>query len=75
MRLEHHLVGGYVRYISPHIIIIVIIIFRHLGTLNRFAQPNNWNVVNTGSYNTVQKPRWLPKIKMAAMYTWIGLFE
>ena len=22
MRLEHHLVGGYVRYISPHIIII-----------------------------------------------------
>ena len=21
MRLEHHLVGGYVRYISPHIII------------------------------------------------------
>ena len=25
MRLEHHLVGGYVRYISPHIIIIIII--------------------------------------------------
>ena len=24
MRLEHHLVGGYVRYISPHIIIIII---------------------------------------------------
>ena len=23
MRLEHHLVGGYVRYISPHIIIIM----------------------------------------------------
>ena len=23
MRLEHHLVGGYVRYISPHIIIII----------------------------------------------------
>ena len=22
MRLEHHLVGGYVRYISPYIIII-----------------------------------------------------
>ena len=22
MRLDHHLVGGYVRYISPHIIII-----------------------------------------------------
>ena len=26
MRLEHHLVGGYVRYISPHIIIIIITI-------------------------------------------------
>ena len=23
MRLEHHLVGGYVRYISPYIIIIL----------------------------------------------------
>ena len=23
MHLEHHLVGGYVRYISPHIIIIM----------------------------------------------------
>ena len=27
MRLEHHLVGGYMRYISPHIIIIIIIIY------------------------------------------------
>ena len=26
MRLEHHLFGGYVRYISPHIIINIIII-------------------------------------------------
>ena len=25
MRLEHHLVGGYVRYVSPHIIIIIIV--------------------------------------------------
>ena len=24
MRLEHHLVGGYVRYISSHIIIIIV---------------------------------------------------
>ena len=24
MRLEHHIVGGYVRYISPHIIILLI---------------------------------------------------
>ena len=23
MRLEHHLVGGYVRYISPYVIIII----------------------------------------------------
>ena len=27
MRLEHHLVGGYVRYISPHIIIIIIMYY------------------------------------------------
>ena len=26
MRLEHHLVGGYVRYISPHIIIIIAVL-------------------------------------------------
>ena len=26
MRLEHHLVGGYVRYISPHIIIIILLL-------------------------------------------------
>ena len=30
MRLEHHLVGGYVRYISPYIIIIIIIIIAWL---------------------------------------------
>ena len=30
MRLEHHLVGGYVRYISPHIIIIIIIISKYI---------------------------------------------
>ena len=28
MRLEHHLVGGYVRYISPHIIIIIKLSFQ-----------------------------------------------
>ena len=26
MRLEHHLVGGYVRYISPHIIILLLLL-------------------------------------------------
>ena len=36
MRLEHHLVGGYVRYISPHIIIIIIII--------------NVNILSRGDY-------------------------
>ena len=25
MRLEHHLVGGYVRYVSPHIIILLLL--------------------------------------------------
>ena len=31
MRLEHHLVGGYVRYISPHIIIIIIMFVSGAG--------------------------------------------
>ena len=26
MRLEHHLVGGYVRYISPYIIILLLLL-------------------------------------------------
>ena len=29
MRLEHHLVGGYVRYISPYIIIIIYYIYKY----------------------------------------------
>ena len=38
MRLEHHLVGGYVRYISPHIIIIIITGkgIKYNGILHRF---------------------------------------
>ena len=39
MRLEHHLVGGYVRYISPHIIIIIII------TLGSKIGPFLWSLV------------------------------
>ena len=41
MRLEHHLVGGYVRYISPHIIIIIIIIIRLLCPEHQFLLPLN----------------------------------
>ena len=36
MRLEHHLVGGYVRYISPHIIIIMSVLLKTLRWLNWF---------------------------------------
>ena len=36
MRLEHHLVGGYVRYISPHIIIIILIILINYFIWNDF---------------------------------------
>ena len=39
MHLEHHLVGGYVRYISPHIIIIIIIIMYNAQILPEI--PNN----------------------------------
>ena len=42
MRLEHHLVGGYVRYISPHIIIIIIIIVRAVRVI-LFSRTNVGN--------------------------------
>ena len=35
MRLEHHLVGGYVRYISPHIIILLLYSYIFLGIAER----------------------------------------
>ena len=41
MRLEHHLVGGYVRYISPHIIIIIIIIIMY------DLKIQNWSLILT----------------------------
>ena len=37
MRLEHHLVGGYVRYISPHIIIIIMGPHVQLGYKTKFV--------------------------------------
>ena len=48
MRLEHHLVGGYVRYISPHIIIIIITIsnFRKENTTSeQFVSQSNCTVI------------------------------
>ena len=43
MRLEHHLVGGYVRYISPYIIIIIMQNALTLaGSLFEIAQQKNW---------------------------------
>ena len=45
MRLEHHSVGGYVRYISPHIIIIIIIIIISSGhSLQKICQIQNGNI-------------------------------
>ena len=41
MRLEHHLVGGYVRYISPYIIIIIIIIIIQNNFLRKFPVKMN----------------------------------
>ena len=36
MRLEHHLVGGYVRYISPYIIIIIIMNFKEVVGIEQY---------------------------------------
>ena len=37
MRLEHHLVGGYVRYISPYIIIIIMTTIEEKLKVNRLS--------------------------------------
>ena len=42
MRLEHHLVGGYVRYISPYIIIIIIIIIITSKAVSGFKTKTKW---------------------------------
>ena len=42
MRLEHHLVGGYVRYISPYIIIIIIKILQGALSWNKISTVRNW---------------------------------
>ena len=49
MRLEHHLVGGYVRYISPHIIIIIIT----QGRWGLIYTERNSHEGNSPSYNAV----------------------
>ena len=50
MRLEHHLVGGYVRYISPHIIIIIITF--HISPIK-----TNWQVqIDMFVFPRVQEP-------------------
>ena len=46
MRLEHHLVGGYVRYISPHIIILLV----HVTITSKFADTTMWD--HNGSFQS-----------------------
>ena len=49
MRLEHHLVGGYVRYISPYIIIIIIIIIISFwGVFSFVSFSNKYKVASLG---------------------------
>ena len=54
MRLEHHLVGGYVRYISPHIIIIIIIIVTIRADFQQGMES-----VSEFKMNTVTENYWL----------------
>ena len=49
MRLEHHLVGGYVRYISPHIIIIIIIIIEQNTSHNTSSTVHSFYALLAGS--------------------------
>ena len=53
MRLEHHLVGGYVRYISPHIIIIITkiviahgVMSNHQGWMLLLRQSVEYNIMH-----------------------------
>ena len=59
MHLEHHLVGGYVRYISPHIIIIIIIKQRiWLSNIKQTTSPNAYSLYERlagNQRNTVSK--------------------
>ena len=55
MRLEHHLVGGYVRYISPHIIIIIIM---HWASLVR--HPVHTSIIEVLIFNTRKVPDYIP---------------
>ena len=69
MRLEHHLVGGYVRYISPHIIIIIISQCYSLlnTTIFSFMKPifaecaltcNNGGTRNASTCQCICEPNW-----------------
>ena len=55
MRLEHHLVGGYVRYISPYIIIILLILFVVKCLYNSFdVNISNYIQINTRHTDTIK---------------------
>ena len=55
MRLEHHLVGGYVRYISPHIIIIIIIMARDVDLYDFSNYPKNHFLYSNINYKAIVK--------------------
>ena len=56
MRLEHHLVGGYVRYISPHIIIIIIIIELLISlTFSNPRKPTEIKKILGWSFNNIRQ--------------------
>ena len=58
MRLEHHLVGGYVRYIIPHIIIII-------KTISEEIRSRRWKWL--GHYAETRSRKWLQyRIDMGA---------
>ena len=50
MHLEHHLVGGYVRYISPHIIIIKLLVKNGSSIVNQTCGLKKKNKPNPGLF-------------------------
>ena len=56
MRLEHHLVGGYVRYISPHIIIIIIKMIQHASSFLHLSMAPSTQTVSPNKNHQYMVP-------------------
>ena len=75
MRLEHHLVGGYVRYISPHIILLLLwswgifVATQYLYTYLPTISVSDTSVVGTSIRFSTQCDASSPNARSAPFYS------